>query len=132
MKKWFLLKSLAIVFCLATTSFAEETNPQSVTSVTTREMDELENMHAKGERLIAADQLREALDVYWEIILLEPDDEVAYTNLGHIYLILGDHDRAKDAFQNALHINPNNKIARDGLKNIANPDENPPSEDEDR
>ena len=100
----------------------EATGEPTVTSVNAQALNELENMHAEGQALIAAGQLREAVQVYWELILLEPDDEAAYINLGNLYLILGDLDQAKDAFQNALHINPDNETALLGLQKISDPD----------
>ncbi len=132
MKKQFFLRSIPVLFCFVATNHfdlkarAEEqqTGEPSVTSVDAEALNELESMHAKGQTLIAAGQLREALQVYWDIILLEPDDEAAYTNLGNLYLILGDTDQAKDAFQNALHINPENEYALMGLQKIIHPDGN--------
>lgn len=83
---------------------------------------DLEILHWRAERLVEAGNFRAAAGLYWEIILIEPDDESAYANLGELYLILGDTDRAKDAFLNALHINPANQEAQNGLYRIANPD----------
>ena len=100
----------------------EPPEPDSFTTVTGEEIRRLEVMHWKGQRLIAVGNFRQAVDLYWEIILLEPDDDSAYTNLGNLYLILGDIARAKDAFQNAVHINPHNEDAAAGLFKIANPD----------
>ena len=82
----------------------------------------LTRLHEEAEVLVAEDRYREAVDVYLEIILVEPDDEAAYANLGHAYMILGDFARAKDAFQNALHINSQNEIALLGLQKISDPD----------
>ncbi len=107
---------------------AEETataKPESLVTVSPEKLHKLEAMHAEAERLIAAGSLREAVALYWEIILTEPDDDAAYTNLGRLYLILGDAARAKDAFQNALHINPENEAAMEGLMKITRPDEYP-------
>jgi len=68
-------------------------------------------MHKKAERLIAQNEIRRAAALYSNIILMEPDDETAYANMGNCYLILGDFKRAEDAFQNALEINPENETA---------------------
>lgn len=83
---------------------------------------DLEALHWRAEKLVEAGNFRAAAELYWEIILIEPDDESAYANLGELYLILGDMDRARDAFLNALHINPENQEAQNGLYRIANPD----------
>ncbi len=95
---------------------------QSFISTTPEKMEQLVNLHKKAEILIEQNKFREAVDVYSEIILVEPDDEAAYTNLGHAYMILGDFERAEDAFKNALHINPDNETALLGLQKISDPD----------
>ena len=121
-------KLLSVLLILVSASFAyAETSeePDNITSVTSEELRELEAMHAEAQRSIAAGQIREAVSLYWEIILREPDDDAAYTNLGNLYLVLGDSDRAKDAFQNALHINPENEAAQAGFLKITHPDEFP-------
>ena len=121
-------KLLSVLLILVSASFAyAETSeePDNITSVTSEELRELEAMHAEAQRRIAAGQIREAVSLYWEIILREPDDDAAYTNLGNLYLVLGDSDRAKDAFQNALHINPENEAAQAGFLKITHPDEFP-------
>lgn len=97
----------------------------SIVNVTSGELRELEAMHAEAQRRIAAGQIREAVSLYWEIILREPDDDAAYTNLGNLYLVLGDNDRAKDAFRNALDINSENEAAQAGFLKITHPDEFP-------
>ncbi len=79
-------------------------------------------MHKKAERLIAQNEIRRAAALYSNIILMEPDDETAYANMGNCYLILGDFKRAEDAFQNALEINPENETALLGIKSIHDPD----------
>ncbi|MBI4352705.1 MAG: tetratricopeptide repeat protein [Candidatus Omnitrophica bacterium] len=79
---------------------------------------ELETLHAEAERLVSVNRFREALRVYETIILAEPDDETAYANMGRIYLLTGQRERAKDAFLNALDINPENETALLGLEKI--------------
>lgn len=99
-----------------------ETRPESVVNVSPEKFQMLEAMHIEAERLIALGQMREAVRVYWEVVLLEPDDSAAYTGLGHLYLVLSDIPRAEDAFKNALHIDPDNEDAAMGLYNISHPD----------
>jgi len=83
---------------------------------------ELESLHHTAEDMVAQNKFREALDVYTDIILLEPDDEVAYTHMGNAYLILGDFDRAKKSYEMALNINPDDNAAAAGLSRIKDPD----------
>lgn len=103
----------------------EAPGTESFVMVTSEKLRRLETLHDEAQRLIAVGSLREAMALFWEIILTEPDDDAAYTNLGHLYLILGDNGRAKDAFQNALHINPENEAAMAGFMKITRPDEYP-------
>ena len=65
---------------------------------------------------------RSAIRIYSDILLLEPDDETAYTQMGQAYLVLGDIGRAHSAFRNALYINPENAIAALGIQKIMDPD----------
>lgn len=113
--------------CLEYQAWAEA--PQNFINTTPEKMEQLTRLHEKAEALIEENKFREAIDVYSEIILVEPDDEAAYTNLGHAYMILGDFGRAKDAFQSALHINPQNEIALLGLQKISDPDSTLNSDD---
>jgi tetratricopeptide (TPR) repeat protein len=106
-----------------TTLRAEDASPgTSVTQVTDSAITQLELLHAKAAKRMEEMKPREAIKLYIDILLIEPDDDAAYTNMGQAYLMLGDAARAKDAFLNALHINPDNEIALAGLKNIADPD----------
>ena len=101
----------------------------SFTTTLPEKVDQIASLHEKAEHLIVENKFREAVEVYSEILLIEPDDEAAYTNLGHAYMILGDFGRAKDAFQNALHINPENQGALLGLQKIVDPDSTLNSDD---
>lgn len=87
-----------------------------------QEIAQLEQMHRQAETLITENRFREAVRLYSDIILVEPDDEIAYANMGHAYLILGDYGRAREAFLNALHINPENEMAYIGMQKIVDPD----------
>ncbi len=126
------MRTLALVLLiLAFASFVRaaepepSSEPESIVTVSPVKLLKLNAMHADAERLIAAGSLREAVAHYWGIILIEPDDDAAYTNLGELYLILGDTGRAKDAFQNALHIDPENEAAMEGFLKITTPEESP-------
>lgn len=85
-------------------------------------IDTLDALHVRAERRIARNDFPAALDLYSEILLLEPDDEVAYANSGHIYMIMGNFEEAERAFRNTLSINPENETALRGLARIADPD----------
>jgi len=102
---------------------AEDAAPEtSVLKVDDGTITRLELLHAEAAKRMEEMNPREAVKIYTDILLIEPDDDAAYTNMGQAYLMLGDSGRAKDAFLNALHIDPDNDIALAGLKNIADPD----------
>ena len=82
----------------------------------------LENLHRRAEEYMLISDFEAALSMYSEILLLEPDDDTAYTGMGKIYLIRGQLRKAHDAFLNALHIHPDNEEAIAGIKAIMDPD----------
>lgn len=109
-------------FFLSSPLRAEETIQKNFTSVRPEEMNQIDHLHEHAGHLIEQKDFRGAIDVYWEILLTEPDDDRAYTHLGQAYMVLGDFKRAEDAFKNALHIDPDNEVAALGLRKIADPD----------
>lgn len=90
------------------------------TSAQTRE--QISVLHKQADALVIQNKFHQAIQTYLEITLLEPDDDLAYTNMGQAYLILGDTDHAKRSFIQALNIDPNNDRAYSGLQKIADPD----------
>jgi len=52
---------------------------------------------------------------YESLIVRNPSDDMAYAHLGYAYLMLDRVSEAKQAFRDALQINPNNYSARNGL-----------------
>ncbi len=97
-------------------------DPKSVRRAEPTDEGRLEALHREAEGRIAVNDFRGAIGNYREILLLEPDDAVAYARMGHSYLILGDSGRAEDAFRLALDIDPENETAVWGLRKIADPD----------
>lgn len=88
-------------------------------------------LHDEADRLVSAGQFDKALKLYEEAALLSADDDNAYANIGSIYLIKGDFQSAKESFESALQINPDNEMAQAGLEKIEHPDGRSPSEDDD-
>lgn len=101
---------------------AEESSQKNFTTIRPEEMGQLENLHERADSLMGQKNFRGAIDVYSEILLIEPDDDAAYTNMAQAYMVLGDFKQAGNAFENALHINPDNDIAKSGLRKIMDPD----------
>ena len=96
--------------------------PRSVTAVAPDQMTQLETMHQQATDFLLKNDFQSALRVYSDIVLVEPDDETAYTGLGQIYMVQGQTKKANDAFQSALDINPHNEVAMMGIRKIMDPD----------
>lgn len=123
-KLWVAVFSAALLGTMAlfpSLGSAEET-PASLTSPSQEHIGKIRSLHLGAEDLMEAERYRQALELYFEIILLEPDDETAYANMGRAYMILGQYERAENAFLNALHINPENELAFLGLQKLRDPD----------
>jgi tetratricopeptide (TPR) repeat protein len=106
--------ALSLLFAPAAAQAAIHTDEEHIARLT--------ELHAQADRYLEKDKCNEALVIYDEIILEEPDDEVAYTNSGYCYMLLGKFEKAEDAFKNAMMINPDNKVAEMGIRKIHDPD----------
>ncbi len=98
---------------------------RSFTKITGENIRQIKSLHRRAENLILKNNFRNAVKVYSDIILLEPDDDLAYSRMGQSYMILGDFGRAENAFLNALDINPENEEALQGLQKMRDPDSTP-------
>ena len=105
-----ILNLFAIALICCSTAFAAD------------EIQHLEELHRQADEQIALNNFRGAMTTLQEILLLEPNDETAYANMGLLYLLFSDHKKAKEAFQNALSIDPENETALAGLAKIKDPD----------
>ncbi len=104
------------------TPFYAHAEAPSITSLSQEKIGQLETMHQKATDSLLKNDFSDAIQIYSDILLMEPDDEVAYTNLGQIYMILGQQKKAHEAFIYALNINPNNETALVGIQKILDPD----------
>ena len=109
---------------LAGTAYSAEgvITPSNLRSISNDRIHEIEQLHERAEEHILKNDFRGAIRAYNDIVLDEPDDETAYTGLAQCYMVLGDYPRAKNAYLNALHINPNNQTAILGIQKIQDPD----------
>src|SRR5262245_43063397 len=71
----------------------------------------LRSLHRKAEKQILVNEITAAKRTYLNILLIEPDDEVAYVNLARCHMLLGETEKAEEALLNALDINPQNETA---------------------
>ena len=90
--------------------------------VTPERVAQLEAMHEQAMNYLVQNDFQAAIRAYSDILLMEPDDETAYTGLGQIYAVQGHFKKANDAFQSALNINPYNQVALMGIKSMMDPD----------
>lgn len=95
----------------------------SFTATNPKTLDELKKMHEVADQLMAVRDVEKALKIYQDILFMEPDDEIAYVDMGRAYMILGQYKNAAQAFSNALDINPDNEVAQMGLQKIYDPDQ---------
>ena len=68
-----------------------------MTTVTRQQISQLEEMHKQAANYLLVDDFPSAIRAYTDILLMEPDDETAYTSLGGIYLIQGQNKKAREA-----------------------------------
>ena len=114
--------SLFSVACTACFVSGAAAQPGGFAAVTPEKIAELETMHQQAIDSLIKNDFQSAIRAYSDILLMEPDDETAYTGLGQIYTILGHYKKAHEAFQNALQINPDNEVALSGIQKIMDPD----------
>ena len=120
-KKQFLFL-LASLLGLTTPALGSPMVSPDIRTVSDSKIQQLEKLHQTAEGYILKNEFGLAIQTYNDILLNEPDDETAYTGLGQCYLVLGDLPRAKNAYLNALHINPDNETALLGIEKIQDPD----------
>lgn len=113
---------LFVLVFLALDSAPVWAGPGLFTTVTPEKVAKLEALHRQATDLLLKNDFEGSIRVYSDILLLEPDDETAYTALGQIHLVLGQYKKSYEAFQNALHINPDNQVAAVGIQKIMDPD----------
>ncbi len=71
--------------------------------------DEINEMHERALEVAGQNNFKKALELYEEIVLKNPEDDQAYLIMGHIYLMSGEYERSESAFQNAVHIDRDNR-----------------------
>jgi len=117
-----ILAQIIFILVLGTTRLNAGPVSKNITYADPDEIYQIDQLYEKASELVKKKDYRGATHLYQEIIFIEPDDEAAYTNLGHAYMVLGDTAKAKDAFLNALDINPENEVAKLGIRKIVDPD----------
>ena len=114
---------LVTLFALCTAvPLAAQAQGAGFSPITTEKIAELESMHEQAIDFLLKNDFQGAVRTYSDILLMEPDDETAYTGLGQIYMIQGRYKLAHESFKNALDINPDNQVALAGVRKIMDPD----------
>lgn len=94
--------------------FSEKGDPlatQYFDSAIRMEPDNLAALSAKAFHLQENNQVNEAIDIYKQIIRLDPQYESAYFNTGLIYMDLDSMDKAQTQFDFVIQIDPTNARA---------------------
>lgn len=65
-------------------------------------------LHEKALRLVEEGLYEEAVGIYEDIILKDPNDDQAYLILGHVYMLLDRFRDAEESFMNSVHIDQRN------------------------
>ncbi len=92
----------------AANSFLQETSLKYEMRNTSLAAQSTFQMHERALEEVSAGNFREAIALYEEIVLRNPDDDEAYLIMGHTYLLMGQYQKAERAFHNAVHIDPEN------------------------
>ena len=96
---------VVFLFIMGTTVFGEEKTSQELVS--------------QGNALYLKGDFKEALDVYQQALLLQPEDitkSKIHYNLGNTYYRLGELKEAFREYQEALRLDPNDKEAKFNLE----------------
>ena len=109
------------ILCVSFAS-AAWAQPNGFGAITPEKIAELESMHQQAIDFLIKNDFQGAVRTYSDILLMEPDDETAYTGLGQIYMVQGRYKLANEAFKNALNINGENQVALAGIRRIMDPD----------
>ena len=70
--------------------------------------EEVFKMHEKALKCVSEKRYNEALEIYQDIVIKNPDDDQAYLIMGHTYLLTGQYQKAERAFNYAVNIDPQN------------------------
>ena len=76
-----------------------------------KDLSTLSSMLSRANFFGDQDFLEEAVDAYHELIMLKPDYDEAYHNLGHVLFKQEKLDEALEAYRKAIELNPNFAVA---------------------
>ncbi len=89
-------------------SLLQETELKHAMPASSPEAEDAFRMHERALQYVTEGRFRDAVQLYEEIVMKNPDDDEAYLIMGHTYLLMGQYQKAERAFQNAVHIDPAN------------------------
>jgi len=105
------------VAAFAVTGFAAVASPgearaEMIPAIAT---DEADSLYRVAGELYANGEFRQAIPLFLRVVDLDPRHANAYALLGGSYFQLGDHERAIEAFEEALRLDEGIKLAYLGL-----------------
>lgn len=62
-------------------------------------------LHERALEFVSKKELKKAINLYEEIVLINPNDDEAYLIMGHCLVLTGQYEKAEENFQNSVHIN---------------------------
>lgn len=86
-----------------------------VPNVMTEEGRRWEQMFEEALRLSKTGEYKKAIKLYERLMELDPENYIAWGNMGNIYALLGKKEMAIKFFHKALSINPKYKLAKENL-----------------
>ncbi len=100
--------------------YKKETKIQKVESLPNQEkQDVIKSKVSKAHELLENNELKEAEEMFIDIITLEPKNIEAYLGLAVTYRTAKDFDHAKEIYQHVLKIEEDNSEALSGLAKVA-------------
>ncbi len=88
---------------------------QSPSSAGVSSSESAEDLNSAGEKAAANGKYQLAIDLFQQVVKLEPKHKTAWNNLGRAYLDVGQTDKAIQAIQTEIAINPYSQYAYNNL-----------------
>ncbi len=90
------------------TDLLQEAELKHAMPATSPQAEDATLMHERALKYVTEGRFRDAVRLYEEIVMKNPEDDEAYLIMGHTYLLMGQYQKSERAFANAVHIDPAN------------------------
>lgn len=106
MKRCILTLVCTLVVLLPVTAGADAGPDDSISNQKQRDPLEAAALYQTGYNQLKAERYRDAIDAFKQVISLDKNHAMAYTNMAYAYRKLGKYKKAVKLYRNALAINP--------------------------